>query len=202
MKQPLIIFFLILSHHYALGKRFNLTRLLKQQLGDQYHVASSHHQDYPAVANGFLYMPEINFNEDDIDDNILEIEEFKKQLNNKDHEFFERHYRNLKSEYQNLCEIKIRKVQLNDEEFEYQPPHYHEIYCKNYASDQVHNNLVRPNKQQCAHPGFHCVQRSKIIFMVRRRWTDECWEPFTKQIASGCDCMWPVSILGDISAHY
>lgn len=56
--------------------------------------------------------------------------------------------------------------------------------------------------QKCVYNGFHCVQRSRTLILVRRRWENECWEPFVKQIPSGCDCMWPKSVLGDITKHY
>lgn len=55
--------------------------------------------------------------------------------------------------------------------------------------------------QNCAIPNFHCVQRSKTMLFARRLWDDECWEPVSKEVASGCECMWPVSDLGEITMH-
>ncbi|XP_006559528.1 uncharacterized protein LOC108003283 [Apis cerana] len=113
-----------------------------------------------------------------------------------------RNNRNLLPEYHSLCETITKKVQLDDSEYEYQPPYYHEIYCKSYNLLDNLRRAVNLSKQKCVHSGFHCVQRSKTLLLVRRRWDNECWEPFVKQIASGCDCMWPVSVLGDITDHY
>lgn len=105
-------------------------------------------------------------------------------------------------EYKNLCETVTRRVEFDDSVFEYQPPHYYEIFCKSHASDEENLNSIEISPQKCAHPGFDCVQRSRTLFMVRRKWEKDCWEPLTREIASGCDCMWPVSSLGDISIHY
>ncbi|XP_076300553.1 uncharacterized protein LOC143218881 isoform X4 [Lasioglossum baleicum] len=104
-------------------------------------------------------------------------------------------------EYRDLCEIYTKKVQLDDSEYEYQPPQYYEVYCKNYPLNG-NDRATEKTKQECVNPGFHCVQRSKTLFLVRRRWDSECWEPYAREIASGCDCMWPVSALGDIAVHY
>ncbi|XP_076652843.1 uncharacterized protein LOC143359071 [Halictus rubicundus] len=109
--------------------------------------------------------------------------------------------KNLLPEYRDLCEIYTKKVQLDDSEYEYQPPQYYEVYCKNYPLNG-NDQATAKTKQECVNPGFHCVQRSKTLFLVRRRWESECWEPYAKEIASGCDCMWPVSALGDIAVHY
>ncbi|XP_046815288.1 uncharacterized protein LOC124422620 isoform X1 [Vespa crabro] len=121
-----------------------------------------------------------------------------------DFRLLDRQNRNLMPEYRSLCETVTRRVQFNDENYEYQPPHYHEVYCKSYSFlDPASERMTRSSsKQKCAHPVFHCVQRSRTLFLVRRAWDSDCWEPFTKEIASGCDCMWPVSLLGDITAHY
>ncbi|KAK9305565.1 hypothetical protein QLX08_003360 [Tetragonisca angustula] len=109
--------------------------------------------------------------------------------------------RNSLPEYRSLCETVTETVQLDDSEYEYQPPLYHEVYCK---SNALLDRLQRanPSKQKCVYNGFHCVQRSRTLILVRRRWENECWEPFVKQIPSGCDCMWPKSVLGDITKHY
>ncbi|XP_017881875.2 uncharacterized protein LOC108625994 isoform X2 [Ceratina calcarata] len=110
--------------------------------------------------------------------------------------------RNLSPEYRSLCETVTKTTELRDTEYEYLPPLYHEVYCKNHA---LINNLQNANPliQECVHPpGFHCVQKSKTLFLVRRRRNSDCWEPDVKEIASGCDCMWPISTFGDIIEHY
>ncbi|XP_031830067.1 uncharacterized protein LOC116425912 isoform X2 [Nomia melanderi] len=156
----------------------------------------------PRTAAQYLYNPRIHgplenqvsyLSEDNYAEEQEPIQTEEQSLN--------RDNRNSLPEYRDLCEIITKKVQLDDSEYEYLPPHYHEVYCKNYpfyGNEQATVNL----KQECVNPGFHCVQRSKTLFLVRRRWDSECWEPFVKKIASGCDCMWPVSVLGDISGHY
>ncbi|XP_074110475.1 uncharacterized protein LOC141534798 isoform X2 [Cotesia typhae] len=188
-----MILFLVLSHEYALGIYLtNLTKLLEQRL-----LGATNHQDHlPAIVfRDLSYLPEIYNDEDYNNDNNNNYLSINNQLFRND--------RNLLPEYRNLCEVKTKKVQLNDEEFEYQPPHYHEVYCKSYSLlEETELGVAKKSKQMCAHPGFQCIQRSRVLSMVRRRWVSGCWEPFTKEIASGCECMWPVSTLGDISAHY
>lgn len=110
--------------------------------------------------------------------------------------------RNLLPEYRSLCEIVTKRVLLDDSEYEYQPPHYYEVYCKNFSGFGSNQRSASPSKQKCVQPGFHCVQRSKTLFFVRRRWDSECWESYDKEVASGCDCMWPVSTLGEIASYY
>ncbi|CAK9818234.1 hypothetical protein ANTPLA_LOCUS9688 [Anthophora plagiata] len=140
----------------------------------------------PLPVRDVSYLPEEDY-----------IEEHKREQQS-----LNRDNRNLLAEYRSLCKIVTKKVQLDDTEYEYQPPHYHEVYCKSYfLIENLQHNINKP-KQECVQPGFHCVQRSKTQFFVRRRWDSECWEPFVKKIASGCDCMWPVSTLGDITDHY
>ncbi|XP_034190628.2 uncharacterized protein LOC117608950 isoform X2 [Osmia lignaria lignaria] len=132
----------------------------------------------------------------------LPEEDYIEERVRKEEQSFDRNNRNLLPEYRSLCETVTKKVQLDDSEYEYQPPHYHEIYCKSYS---LIDNIERPvnfSKQKCVEPSYHCVQRSRRLLLMRRRWDGECWEPFSKQIASGCDCMWPVSVLGDITVHY
>ncbi|XP_012135731.1 uncharacterized protein LOC100878955 isoform X2 [Megachile rotundata] len=146
-----------------------------------------HSRVLPSAAQFISYLPE--------EDYIEEREQAEQQS-------FNRNNRNLLPEYRSLCETVTKKVQLDDSDYEYQPPHYHEIYCKSYS---LLDNIQQPvslSKQKCVEPNFHCVQRSRRLLLMRRRWDEECWEPFSKQIASGCDCMWPVSILGDITDHY
>ncbi|XP_051162569.1 uncharacterized protein LOC127282401 [Leptopilina boulardi] len=137
----------------------------------------------------------IAFLSEDIDDNYYD------ENGNILHDL-NRRARDSMREYKNLCATVTRRVEFEDSIFEYQPPHYHEIFCKNHAPNDGNFNSIQLSQQKCAHPGFDCVQRSRTIFMVRRKWENDCWEPFTKEIASGCDCMWPVLTLGDISIHY
>ncbi|XP_053989392.1 uncharacterized protein LOC128881948 isoform X2 [Hylaeus volcanicus] len=146
-------------------------------------------QSLPLVRD-VSYLPE---------ENNVEDQEEKQQP---EHQAVNRDNRNLSSGYRNLCETVKRKVQLDDTEYEYQPPHYYEVYCKNYSFLDSSQLVMNPPKQKCVHPGFHCVQRGRPLFLVRRRWDSECWEPFVKEIASGCDCMWPEAVLGDITDHY
>jgi hypothetical protein len=37
---------------------------------------------------------------------------------------------------------------------------------------------------------FSCVQRMDTVYLTRRRYDTNCWETFTKTVASSCDCMW------------
>ncbi|XP_058793145.1 uncharacterized protein LOC131665331 isoform X2 [Phymastichus coffea] len=118
---------------------------------------------------------------------------------------FTRTDRSLVPEYRHLCETATRKVEFNgDPNYEYQPPHYYEVFCKSFSLVESESSLKvePPEKQKCAHPSFHCIQRSRTLFMLRRRWDAACWEPTTKVVASGCDCMWPTSTLGDVTMHY
>lgn len=168
-----------------LQKSFNLTELFKRNFD-----AESYRYNVP-VLRDISYLPEEDYN-------VIH------ESNDAVSQDLDRQNRNLMPEYRNLCEVVTRKVQFDDENYEYQPPHYHEVYCKSYSRfDQPTERIKRSSsKQKCAHPGFHCVQRSRMLFVVRRAWDSDCWEPFTKEIPSGCDCMWPVSLLGDIAAHY
>ncbi|XP_015433300.1 PREDICTED: uncharacterized protein LOC107189313 [Dufourea novaeangliae] len=108
----------------------------------------------------------------------------------------------LLSEYYNLCETVTRKVQLVDSEYEYQPPIYQEVYCKNYPIRGDSQTTVNSLKQECVYPGSQCVQKWRTLVLVKRPWGSECWEPYTKEIASGCECMWEKPSLGDIAEHY
>ncbi|XP_043272097.1 uncharacterized protein [Venturia canescens] len=179
--------------HQTFAKRLNATKLLEDFFGrPENSEKTGRNGDSLMITRDTSYLPEIDYLED------YEIEKTDQQFTNVD-----RPDRNLLPEYRSLCEIMTRKVQMSDTKYEYQPPYYHEVFCKSYSNfDKVQRNPVKPARQRCAHPGFHCVQRSRTLFMIRRAWEGDCWEPFTKEIASGCDCMWPVSSLGDISAHY
>lgn len=172
---------------YKLCKRCNISSMMLRMngpSGSDYYVGQ-----YDPMAPGVSYLPE----EDYVDK--LAKERAEQQPLDRDN-------RNLLPEYRNLCEVVTRKVRLDDTEYEYQPPHYHETYCKSYFLLDSSQHPANPSKQKCVHPGFHCVQRSRALSLVRRQWDSECWEPFVQQIASGCDCMWPVSNLGEITPHY
>ncbi|XP_014607890.1 PREDICTED: uncharacterized protein LOC106788810 [Polistes canadensis] len=170
---------LVLAHDStALYEKLNFTKIFESNLRNNL-----------PILRDLSYLPEEYNNE-----------EFERPKNFGE---LDRQNRNLMPEYRNLCETVTRRVEFNDENYEYQPPHYHEVYCKSYSLlDRASERTTRSSKQKCAHPGFHCVQRSRTLFLVRRAWDSDCWEPFTKEIAGGCDCMWPVSLLGDIAAHY
>ncbi|XP_071579360.1 uncharacterized protein [Temnothorax nylanderi] len=175
----------ILNHvSYVLSRQLNFT-LIKKSFNPELNY-QDYLRDIP-VARDVSYLPEEYY---DAENAIRELQ----QLN--------RDNRNLMPEYRNLCETVTKRVDLIDSEHEYQPPHYHEVYCKGYSLLSEDERIVKQLQQKCAHPAFHCVQRSRILTFVRRSWENECWEPYTKEIASGCDCMWPVTNLGEISHHY
>ncbi|KAK0166858.1 hypothetical protein PV327_004335 [Microctonus hyperodae] len=202
-----IILVLVLKHECTNAYQLNLTKLIEDRLGTQYHVVSQSHHEYPSIIlKDITYLPENNYVDDESNEHTRMQQQQQlllRDVDNDDRTELLRNNRNSKPDYQNLCAIRTRKVQLEDSEFEYQPPHYYEIYCKNhFLDDKSLENSVKPAKQMCVHQGFHCIQRSRTLFMAKRRWTSDCWEPFTKEIPSGCDCMWPVFTLGDITAHY
>lgn len=173
--------FFILNH--VLSRRLNFTQLKEILDPDLYYQNTLRDVSLRDVS----YLPEYYNTENGV--NKLQ------QL--------ERNNRNLIAEYRNLCETITKRVEIADSDYEYQPPHYYEVYCKSYSLlDNNERMMTRPSQQKCVYPIFHCVQRSQILSLVRRRWDDECWEPYTKEIASGCDCMWPVTSLGEISDHY
>ncbi|EZA49552.1 uncharacterized protein LOC105284469 isoform X2 [Ooceraea biroi] len=179
----------ILGHvSYGLSKRLNLTQLLiKENLVPDFYQYPLY--DIP-VRRDISYLPE----------EIYDVEDAAKQ--NKLQQL-SRDNRGLIPEYRSLCETITRRVEIADTDYEYQPPHYHEVFCKNSLLDDDNEEIMkRALQQQCVHPGFHCVQKSRILFLARRHWESECWEPYTKKIASGCDCMWPVTTLGEIAQHY
>lgn len=174
------------NNAYEICKKCNVSYVLSRQ--------------YDATQNSYRLRPSVPLVRDVSylqEDYVAEQEE--KQV---DQQPLDRDNRNLSPEYRNLCETVTKKVQLDDSEYEYQPPHYHEIYCKSYSFLGDNQHAVTSSKQKCVLPGFHCVQKGRTLLLIRRRWNSECWEPFVKEIASGCDCMWPVSILGDITEHY
>ncbi|KAH0947404.1 hypothetical protein HN011_009519 [Eciton burchellii] len=172
---------------YGLGERLNLTQLIKENFASDLYQHSLH--DIPMMRDVF-YLPE-------------EIYDVKNTAKQKKLQQLARDSRDLIPEYHNLCETITRRVEIADPDYEYQPPHYHEVFCKNYLLlDNNEGMMKRSSQQKCAHPAFHCVQRSRILFLARRQWESDCWEPYTKEIASGCDCMWPITTLGEIIQHY
>lgn len=104
-------------------------------------------------------------------------------------------------EYRSLCQTIRHKVELRDDEYEYRPPHYFENVCRGPTPNSG-DFLSNSNNLMCVYPGFSCVQRSQTIYLTRRRYDSNCWEPFTQTIASSCECMWPVSALGEIAHHF
>ncbi|XP_011876534.1 PREDICTED: uncharacterized protein LOC105566818 isoform X2 [Vollenhovia emeryi] len=178
---------LILNHaSYVLNKRLNITELIREIFDPEFNY-QDHLRDIP-VARDVSYLPENYYHAENTARGL-------QQLN--------RDNRNLMPEYRNLCETVTKRVDFSsDPNYEYQPPHYYEVYCKGYSLLSEDDRLTKPLEQKCVHPVFHCVQRSRLLTFVRRLWDSECWEPYTKEIASGCDCMWPVTNLGEISQHY
>ena len=43
----------------------------------------------------------------------------------------------------------------------------------------------------CGHHGFSCIQLNRTIFLTRRPYGSDCWEVETRNVPSGCECMWP-----------
>ncbi|XP_011263897.1 uncharacterized protein LOC105255993 [Camponotus floridanus] len=169
---------------YVLSRRFNLTQLIKESLDPELYYQNTLRD---VSLRDVSYLPEEYYNAENGVNKPQQLE---------------RDNRNLISEYRNLCETITRRVEIADPDYEYQPPHYHEVYCKSYSLLDNNERMITRPSQKCVHSIFHCVQRSRILSLVRRRWEDECWEPYTKEIASGCDCMWPVTSLGEINDHY
>ncbi|XP_072761118.1 uncharacterized protein [Anoplolepis gracilipes] len=185
MNILIIAEFFILNHvSYVLSRRLNLTQLIKESLDPELYYQNLRDISLREVS----YLPEEHYN---AETGVNKLQ----QLN--------RDSRNLIAEYRSLCETETRRVEIADPDYEYQPPHYHAVYCKGYSlPDNNERMMTGPSQQKCVYPIFHCVQRSRIISLVRRRWEDECWEPYTMEIASDCDCMWPVTTLGEINDHY
>ncbi|XP_014216650.1 uncharacterized protein LOC106645321 [Copidosoma floridanum] len=193
---------LMLLNWLANGSKTAVLPWLRQQQQERFYVDSglsdeSFENNAVVGAQPKLFLTEDEPYDEDNDDQ-------QTNTNEQDKEHLYRSNRSLMPEYHSLCETVTRKVELKDDpNYEYQPPHYHEVYCKSYSlMDDEPLKAIVPSKQKCAHPSFHCVQRSRTLFIVRRRWDGDCWEPTTKVVASGCDCMWPVSTLGDVSIHY
>nr|XP_012218395.1 PREDICTED: uncharacterized protein LOC105669830 [Linepithema humile] len=180
-----IAVFFILSHvSCVLSRRVNITQLIKESLRSEQPGRYYELRDIPVIRD-MSYLPEEDYNAESVVNELQQLE---------------RDNRNLMPEYRNLCETITKRVEITDPDYEYQPPHYYEIFCKSYSSG--YNDQTIRSIQKCAQPTFHCVQRSRLLSLVRRRWEGECWEHFTKEIPSGCECMWPVTNLGEITHHY
>ncbi|XP_011142442.1 uncharacterized protein LOC105184981 [Harpegnathos saltator] len=184
---PIIVLFFIINHVSC--KRQNLTQLIKESFRGEPQLYYSYDLRNIPVVRDISYLPE--------DDYDTENEARQDELQQLD-----RDNRNLMPEYRNLCEIKTRKVKMDNSIYEHQPQHYHEVFCKSYSLSDDDGGIRKHSQQKCAYPGFHCVQRSRQLLLTRRRWGTDCWEPYTREVASGCDCMWPVTTLDEINAHY
>ncbi|CAL1682923.1 unnamed protein product [Lasius platythorax] len=187
MNILIIAEFFILNHvSYVLSRRLNLTQLISESLDPELYYQNALRDI--SLARDVSYLPEKYYNAENGVNKLQQLD---------------RDNRNLITEYRSLCETITRTVEIADPDYDYQPPIYHEVYCKNYSLlDNDERTMTKPSQQKCVHSIFHCVQRTRVLSMVRRRWEDECWEPYTKEIASGCDCMWPVTDFGEISHHY
>ncbi|KAJ9601322.1 hypothetical protein L9F63_000544, partial [Diploptera punctata] len=93
--------------------------------------------------------------------------------------------RNVQQEFHPLCEVMTRRVELSDGQYEYRPPYYHEKICQAFQEDET---SITNNNQMCT---FQCVQRTNTMYLTRRRYDSNCWETFTKTVASACECMLP-----------
>lgn len=102
--------------------------------------------------------------------------------------------------FQTLCPIKRQKVLLNtDNQYEYKPEFYEEIFCSFPFGG---SSLVNERNKVCAESHFSCIQQNQTIFLSRRPRHSDCWEVETRIISSGCDCMWPRHVFGDINGHH
>ncbi|KAL4717475.1 hypothetical protein ACJJTC_000624 [Scirpophaga incertulas] len=95
-----------------------------------------------------------------------------------------------------ICHLERKIRKLNTNEFEYRPAYYEEVKCSSSSGD-----IVEDSNEICTSLGFSCVQWNKTIHLTRRRYTSDCWETRTMVIPAGCECMWPVHRLGDMSLH-
>ncbi|KYQ59685.1 hypothetical protein ALC60_01351 [Trachymyrmex zeteki] len=178
--------FFILNHMFSvLSKPLNYTQLFRNSFGPKLNY-QNYLRDVPV-------MRDVSYPLEEYYDTETAARGLQ-QLN--------RDSRNMMHEYRNLCETITKKMEIFDDDYEYQPSHYFEVYCKGYLMLSEDERIMKPLEQKCVHPAFQCVQRSRVLSLVRRRWDNECWEPYTKEIASGCDCMWPVTNLGEINEHY
>ncbi|KYN13575.1 hypothetical protein ALC57_14282, partial [Trachymyrmex cornetzi] len=181
MIHPTIAEFFILNYvFYVLSKPLNRTQLFRNSFGSKLNYL----REIPVIRD--MSYPLEEYYDAKIAARGLQ------QLN--------RDSRNM-HEYRNLCETITKKVELLDDDYDYQPPHYYEVYCEGYLMLSEDERIMKPLEQKCVYPAFQCVQRSRLLSLARRRWDSECWQPYTKEIASGCDCMWPVTNLVEINEH-
>ncbi|VVD00955.1 unnamed protein product [Leptidea sinapis] len=95
-----------------------------------------------------------------------------------------------------ICHLERKIQRLNTNVYEYRPAYYEEVKCTtSLTEDAAATNDI------CSSLGFSCVQWNKTIHLTRREYTSDCWETMTMVIPAGCECMWPVHRLGDISHH-
>ncbi|XP_049886301.1 uncharacterized protein LOC126380742 [Pectinophora gossypiella] len=95
-----------------------------------------------------------------------------------------------------ICHLERKIKRLNTNEYEYRPAYYEEVRC---LSSNVED--VGVTNEICSSLGFSCVQWNKTIHLTRRRYPSDCWETKTLVIPAGCECMWPVHQLGDMTLH-
>ncbi|XP_060809585.1 uncharacterized protein LOC106133891 [Amyelois transitella] len=97
-----------------------------------------------------------------------------------------------------ICHIERKIRKLNTNEYEYRPAYYEEVKC--ISTEEKGIEKGRSN-EICSSLGFTCIQWNKTIHLTRRRYTSDCWETRTMVIPAGCECMWPVHRLGDMTLH-
>ncbi|CAG5007017.1 unnamed protein product [Parnassius apollo] len=95
-----------------------------------------------------------------------------------------------------LCHLERKIHRLNTNEYEYRPAYYEEVRCTTTSDDDV-----GVSNEICSSLGLSCVQWNKTIHLTRRRYSSDCWETKTMVIPAGCECMWPIHRLGDITHH-
>ncbi|EFX79809.1 hypothetical protein DAPPUDRAFT_304317 [Daphnia pulex] len=99
-------------------------------------------------------------------------------------------------DYQPLCQSINQRVDLHEPDYEFRPPFYHSIECK-HTANKLHHRGHQDGSQICLQSGLSCVQRTKTIQLAKRKIGTSCWTLFSKEIHSGCECMWPVQTNGD-----
>lgn len=105
-----------------------------------------------------------------------------------------------KETFQSLCPSKRLVIPLETIEYVYRPDHYEEVTCyHSYAPNG--DNLSETNKV-CSEAGFSCIQLNRTVYLTRRAKGSDCWESETRIVPSGCECMWPKHIYGDIGTYH
>ncbi|XP_028178864.1 uncharacterized protein LOC114366250 [Ostrinia furnacalis] len=95
-----------------------------------------------------------------------------------------------------ICHLERKIRKLNTNEYEYRPAYYEEVRCSSPTNEDM-----SVTNEICSSLGFSCVQWNKTIHLTRRRYSSDCWETRTMVIPAGCECMWPVHRLGDMTLH-